>query len=195
MTPYTLRPARPQDAAPVTDLIVMAIEDLANQFTQAVAAEELSNRMQALFHAPGTRFSMAYAWVIEQEGNVAGACIAYPGHAMTELTRQTVSTMVEKGIEYPVDEIHRLCSSREANDDEYYIDNLAVFEAYRGLSYSRLLIEAAESHGRSLGFEKVSILADLTNPKAQAIYEKMGYVQDAIFDVLGHRYAHLVKKL
>lgn len=192
---YVLRNAKTQDCEPVCELIVMAIEDLANQFTQAPDDETLWPRMHHLFHTPNTRFSEGFAAVIEDNGQVAAMGVAYPGSDMKDLTRQTVSAIAATGVSYDEGEVHRLTASKEANDDEFYIDNLAVYQTHRGKGYAKAIIEYFEAKGKALGYGKISILADLNNPKAQAIYENLGYVPDGVFAVLGHEYTHLVKRV
>lgn len=183
------------DSQPVSELILMAIEDLADQFTKAKSSEELRTRLQHLIAVEETRFSAEYGLLIEVEGHICGAGFAYPGKYMTQLTAKTLQTMKALGAVYETGEATRLLSSKEANGDEYYIDNLAVFEAHRGKGYSRMLIEAFEKRAIEEGYFKIAILADVNNPKAKAIYERMGYVSDGIFQVLGHCYDHLVKRL
>lgn len=190
-----LRTVTPRDSQPVSELILMAIEDLADQFTKAKSSEELRTRLQHLIAVEETRFSAEYGLLIEADGQIAGVGFAYPGKWMTQLTANTLQAMKAIGALYEVDEAAQLLSSKEANSDEYYIDNLAVFEGYRGKGYSRTLIEAFEKRAVEEGYLKIAILADVNNPKAKAIYEKMGYVSDGIFQVLGHRYDHLVKRL
>ncbi len=190
-----LRPMAVQDSQPVSTLIVMAIEDLADQFTKATTSEALSDRLQMLINTAETRFSASYGLVVEEQGRVAGAGFAYPGKVMRQLTQNMLDQMKTIGANYHVEEEHRLVSFKEANEDEYYIDNLAVFEDFRGKGYSRKIIEAFEARARAEGFSKISILADLHNPNAKAIYLRMGYVPDSIFRVLGHDYDHLVKQL
>ncbi len=190
-----LRAVSLADGKPISELIVMAIEDLADQFTKATEKEDLVIRLRMLLEVPETRFSAAYGLVIEDNGKVAGVGFAYPGNIMRALTQNMLNHMKTIGVNYHVDEESRLVASKEANEDEFYIDNLAVFEAYRGKGYSRMIIEAFEERAKAEGFSKISILADLHNPKAKAIYERLGYVSDSVFRVLGHDYDHLVKPL
>lgn len=190
-----LRAVTPEDGSAVSELIVMAIEDLADQFTKATTKEDLSIRLQMLIGSPETRFFAVYGLVIEDSGEVAGAGFAYSGKAMKALNQNTLVQMKTIGVNYHVEEEARLVASKEANEDEFYIDNLAVFETYRGKGYSRMLIEAFEEKAKSEGFKKISILADLHNPKAKAIYERLGYVSDSVFRVLGHDYDHMVKNI
>lgn len=195
MTKGILRPMTSKDGSAVSRLIVMAIEDLAEQFTKATELETLYLRIQMLIDGPETRFSAGYGLVVEEGGAIAGAGFAYSGKTIKDLTENMIQLMKSKGASYHVDEERRLIESKEANEDEFYIDNLAVFENFRGKSYSRFIIEAFEKKAREEGFMKISILADLHNPKAKAIYEGLGYVPDSIFRVLGHDYHHMVKIL
>lgn len=195
MTNGILRPMMPRDGHEVSRLIVMAIEDLAEQFTKVTNLEDLYKRLQLIIDAPETRFSAGYGLVVEEDGVIAGAGFAYSGEIIRFLTENMINLMKAEGSNYHVDEEKRLLDSKEAHEDEFYIDNLAVFEDFRGKGYSRLIIQAFERKAREAGFAKIAILADVNNPKAKAIYERLGYVSDSVFRVLGHDYDHMVKLL
>ena len=48
---------------------------------------------------------------------------------------------------------------------------------------------------KSLGFKKVSLLVDLENPKALALYEKIGFKKNSILKVSNHDYHHMIKMI
>lgn len=200
MNTFSIHRATEKEFDQILPLIVMAIEDLANQFTNTLDETVLKERMQAVYNAPETRFSMDYALVIKKnepgfEDIVCGAGFAYPGKDLPHLTLQTIRVCESLGAVYKSSDIEKLLETMEAETDEYYIDNLAIYEAYRGFGLSKKLIEAMEEKGQVLGFEKISILADVHNPKAKSIYNKLGYMEDCIYSVLGHEYDHLVKTI
>lgn len=201
MTSYKLRTAESKDFESVCPLVILAIEDLANQFAGTYEEETLLYRMKVIYETEGTRFYKGYGLVIENEpesgglSEVCAAGYAYPGSQMRQMTETMLKVSESAGANYTPEAFERLVSSKEAEADEFYIDNLAVYEAYRGHGLSRMLIEAFEAKGKALGYEKISILADQHNPKAQAIYEKMGYQSDALYEVLGHVYHHMVKRV
>jgi len=56
------------------------------------------------------------------------------------------------------------------------IQSLRVFAAFRGLGIGTLLLQASENIVRERGFAQVSLSVSLANPKAQRLYERLGYV-------------------
>lgn len=192
---YTLRTPESKDCKPVSQLIVMAIEDLAHQFTGAESDDEVFPRMEMLIDADKTRFSKEFAILIEEEKGIAAVGYAYPGKEVKQLTKNSLREMEKQGVKYTEVEKKRLLASKEANDDEFYIDNLAVFKEFRGQGYSKILIEQFEKKALASGYFRISILADVNNPIACSIYKKLGYQEEGIFSVLGHDYTHLVKQI
>lgn len=198
MNHFVTRKAKTEDFDQVLPLTIMAIEDLAGQFTSSSDPEVIKERMLAAYTSPNTRFSKEYAVIVEAvddngKREVAGVGFAYPGRHMRNLTQQTIYACQRVGATYEAEDVQRLLNSKEAQWDEFYIDNLAVYETYRGHGLSKKILATLESEGKQQGFSKISILADINNPKAKAIYEKMGYVPDNIYDVLEHKYHHMVK--
>ena len=65
--------------------------------------------------------------------------------------------------------IHRI------RPDELHIDSIAVSSDARGKGVGSLLIDAAFSHGCALGLKKATLEVVDTNPRAQALYERIGF--------------------
>ncbi|QNO15970.1 N-acetyltransferase [Alkalicella caledoniensis] len=198
MNHFVTRKAQTEDFEQVLPLTIMAIEDLADQFTSSSDPEVIKERMLAAYTSPNTRFSKEYAVIVEAvddngKREVAGVGFAYPGRDMRNLTKQTIEAYQRVGATYEAEDVQRLLNSKEAQWGEFYIDNLAVYETYRGHGLSKKILAALESEGKQQGFDRISILADINNPKAKAIYEKMGYIPDSIYEVLEHKYHHMVK--
>ncbi|MBN2897391.1 MAG: GNAT family N-acetyltransferase [Clostridia bacterium] len=193
-----IREARIEDQHVVVLMIHAAIDDLVNIFTGSWDIKEALAQMVVLYNTPETRFSKEYCDIIEEDGVVAGIVVSYPAEEMYRLNAGMVRVMADHFQGTP-DELellqHQIMASQEAFDDEYYIDSLAVLEAFRGQGKSRKLIEHAEAKGKAAGYSKVSLLAEADNDKAYAIYQKLGYVHDCDLQVLGHMFRHLVKAI
>jgi len=193
-----IRRAKIEDQDVVIELIVEAIENLSNIFTGYEENSLAKGRLKELYSLSKNRFSYDSCLVAEIDGEVAGSIMAYPGVEMKKLNEPLIEKLKERFKDN--EEVFREFSqaiqeSKEAFDDEYYIDNLAVVAKYRGRGISRALIEEAEKEGFTQGYNRISILADINNEKAFSIYKKMGYVEDCELAVLGHTYHHLVKTL
>jgi|LGOV01.1.fsa_nt_gb ribosomal protein S18 acetylase RimI-like enzyme len=192
-----IRNAKPEDKLTAASLIMEAIDDLAKIFTGFDNEESIKKEMENLFSENNNRFSHEYCTVIEINGEVAASVITYPASLMNELNETVIKKLKkrfvndEKSFLYYSEKIR---NSREAFDDEYYIDNLAVSTEFRGKGLSKILITAAEKKGIEDGYEKISIIAEIHNEKAFNIYKHLGYIKDCEIEVLGHRYHHLVKE-
>ena len=55
------------------------------------------------------------------------------------------------------------------------IQSLRVFDAFRGLGLGSQLLRALENTVRERGFKQVSLAVALDNPRAHALYERIGY--------------------
>ena len=193
-----IRRAKIEDQDVVIELVVEAIENLSNIFTGYEENSLAKGRLKELYSLSKNRFSYDSCLVAEIDGEVAGSIMAYPGVEMKKLNEPLIEKLKERFKDN--EEVFREFSqaiqeSKEAFDDEYYIDNLAVVAKYRGRGISRALIEEVEKEGFTQGYNRISILADINNEKAFSIYKKMGYVEDCELVVLGHTYHHLIKTL
>lgn len=191
-----IRRPRLDEKDTVIELIVEAIEDLSNIFTGCEENAMAKEKLRELFCCSKNRFSYDSCLVAEIDGEVAGSIMAYPGVEIKKLNEPLIENLRERFkdneeifLKYSL----AIRESKEAFDDEYYIDNLAVVEKYRGRGISSALIREVEKEGFYKGHNKISILADINNEKAFSIYKKMGYEKDCELDVFGHRYHHLVK--
>lgn len=191
-----IRKARIEDKNTVIDLVIEAIEDIGTIFTGYEEKFMVKEKLRDLFCCPKNRFSYDSCLVAEIDGQVVGSIIAYPGVEMKKLNIPLIENL---RVRFKDNEKlflkHSIAieESKEAFDDEYYIDNLAVLPRFRGRGISRMLIEKAEKEGLNKGYNKISILADVNNEKAFNIYKKLGYEKDCELDVLGYRFHHLVK--
>ena len=82
----------------------------------------------------------------------------------------------------------------ETEDGEFYIDSLAVSSNFRGKGIASQLLQATIERGAELGIPTVGLLVDKGNPKAEALYQRLGfvYVNDSTWG--GHPMRHLQYK-
>ena len=62
-----------------------------------------------------------------------------------------------------------------SNVTSVYLQGLDVRDTYRGRGVGTALIRALESHAKSLGFSRVTLMVDLDNAPALALYKKLGF--------------------
>lgn len=119
------------------------------------------------------------------DGALAGICVAYDGTDLKRLRRRFIEAAREAfGIDYSG-------MASETEEGEYYIDSLAVSSSYRGKGIACQLLEAAILRAHELGIPRVGLLVDKGNPRAEALYIKVGfeYVNDTVWG--GHSMKHL----
>ncbi|CAN5315404.1 GNAT family N-acetyltransferase [soil metagenome] len=68
---------------------------------------------------------------------------------------------------------------RETDAETLLMDGIFVNEAARGLGIGRTLLEAIITYGTEHGFKKVKLGVIDTNPRAKALYERVGFVVQA----------------
>ena len=118
-------------------------------------------------------------------GILAGICVAYDGGKLHKLRRRFYEAAEEAfDIDY-----HGMAD--ETTDGEFYIDSLAVSSSFRGKGIASELLKAAIGRGKELGIPAVGLLVDKGNPKAEALYTRIGfeYVNDTTWG--GHPMKHL----
>jgi ribosomal protein S18 acetylase RimI-like enzyme len=179
-------------------LIWSAIEEQANFFTGTDDPVEIKKGLEELFVLPNNRVSFESCMVVEIDEQVAASMISYPAYTMDSLNQLIISRLEKK---YPKNSegyqkiIQPIIVSKEAFDDEYYIDNLGVIKQYRGRGIGTKLINYAETIAKEKKFKKCSMLAEINNQRALDLYKKLGYQNDCILDVTGCKYYHMVKEL
>ena len=121
-------------------------------------------------------------------GILAGICVAYDGGKLHQLRRRFYEAALEAfGIDYTG-------MTDETEDGEFYIDSLAVSSNFRGKGIASQLLQATIERGAELGIPTVGLLVDKGNPKAEALYQRLGfvYVNDSTWG--GHPMRHLQYK-
>lgn len=193
---YRLRRLKPGDFPQVAALIYEAIGDLAEFFTGADSSEMAIVRLQALVAARGTRFSHEFALGIEAilDGKLVALGSAYPEAQMDALTAKTLSVSEAMGWQIEPAIRQRLLAEREAPKGTYYIDHLAVAPAHRGNALGTVLLMALIAEGKTMGHKVVSLLADVENPAAQRLYERLGFSPEGLVRANGHDYNALIYK-
>lgn len=183
------RQAAIADAPHVIPLLQEAIGSIAYLLTGAADDEDAAKRLAEFYRQPGNRISSENVIVAEQEGRIAGMLIAYSGNGARQLDEPFLARM-----RADFGEAERVIVT-EAREGEYYLDALAVAEAYRGQGVAKQLMEAAERRAGELGFDKTSLIVETYNELAHGIYAKRGYVEDGMLRIGDSDYRRMVKRL
>ncbi len=119
------------------------------------------------------------------DGSLAGICVAYDGGKLHALRQRFVEAAREAfDIDYSgMDD--------ETEAGEFYIDSLCVDSEFRGRGIASQLLRAAIDRGEQLGLPATGLLVDKGNPKAERLYQRVGFnfVADTTWG--GHPMRHL----
>ena len=80
----------------------------------------------------------------------------------------------------------------ETQAGELYLDSLAVDPAYRGRGIARLLLEASVEKSKRMNLPSTGLLVDVGNPRAEALYNKVGFRYAGTNSWGGHGMKHYV---
>ncbi len=185
----SIRQAGEGDTSSVARLVLQAIQDIASQLTGETDERDVLRRLEAFIDAEGNRFSRSCILVKEEDGRPVGMILGYRGSEAERLYEPVLRHLRRKSgnASVTIDE--------EADEDEYYIDALAVDPSHQGKGYAKQLIAAAESRARELGCDKIGLNVDLTNEGARALYAKLGFRADKEISINRKPFRHMVKSL
>lgn len=126
---------------------------------------------------------------LNENGEVIGVCVSYDGAQLHTLRQAFVDGAKEYfNIDYSgIDD--------ETQAGELYIDSLCVDHDYRGQGIASALLQATIDKAKQLHLPAVGLLVDHSNPKAEHLYHRLGfiYANDARWG--GHDMKHLVHHL
>lgn len=156
----TIRPATADDALLVAKVVLMALHyDESHPLYDVF--KELAGRTDA-------QYSYCNALIAEVDGVPAGAIVGYDGGRLYELREPLQRIMRERqGRELEIED--------ETSAGEFYLDSLAVLPQFRGMGVGGRLLAYARDRAFDAGFDKVGLLVDFTNPRAEELYTSLGF--------------------
>ena len=183
-----IRQARPNEASRIADLIIMAMtEELCLHFCGPHHdIRDFHRVMTSLVSRPDTQYSYINTLVVAIEDNIVGICVSYDGGMLHSLRQPFIEAAKQ---EWGMD--HSGISD-ETQAGELYLDSLAVDPAYRGRGIASLLLRATIDKSRALGLPATGLLVDVGNPKAEALYNKVGFQYAGTISWGGHGMRHYV---
>jgi ribosomal protein S18 acetylase RimI-like enzyme len=175
-----IRKAELKDKTDISRLHYMAAPNIFNYFfagTKTALAV-----LDRLYEKPDTIFSKDFFWVNEENGTIKGAISIFPGKEEKLLEKNIGKYGKElaqiMGFFTAVKMIFRGSLSKyfpTINDDELYIQALAVFPEYRGQRIASPLLRHAFGYARQIKLARVSLLVETPNEHAVMVYKKYGF--------------------
>ena len=174
-----IRKARPDDSPMAVGLIyesMGAFGDSALGFNDHALTLRVLDKFYRL---PRNRFSHEVSWLAEQDGKIAGILVAFPGW---EYWRRQLVIAGQAFRVYGTWNAIRLilrsfslAGDKETEKDEFYISNLTTGMQFRRQGVGMRLLEQAEILMYGVGLHKCSLVVELDNPGAQALYLNAGF--------------------
>ncbi len=182
--------ARRQDAPMIARAVMMAVGDeICRDFA---GNDHTLSDVEALFTELAGMEDSQYSYMnslvaLDDDGNVAGVCIGYDGaklHSLRERFFEAARRYLNRNMAGMDD---------ETTPDEFYLDTLAVWPQYRGDGIGAKLLLAQAARGHAMG-KPAGLLVDKVNPKAEALYRKLGFEPDGERPFAGVVMNHLILK-
>lgn len=175
-------------AAPIASLIMEAMnhECCQNLAGKDHTIDDFRRVMTELVALDDSQYSYRNTLcAFTDDGRLAGICVSYDGGELHRLRRRFIeAAQREFGINYSdMDD--------ETQAGELYIDSIAVSEEFRGHGIAKYLLKAVIERAREMGLPAVGLLVDKGNPRAESLYNKVGflYANDSAWG--GHEMRHL----
>lgn len=185
---FSIIPARREDAPLIARAIVMAVgEEITRDFA---APDHTPQDVEAMFADLAAMDDSQYSYrntlvALNPEGRVAGVCIAYDG-ALLHSLRERFIEAVRRHLGREMGEM-----ADETSPDEYYLDSLAVWPQYRGQGIGAALLMAQARRAHAAG-KPAGLLVDKDNPRARALYTRLGFLPAGERPFAGTTMDHLI---
>ena len=186
----SIRQARPNEAERIAEFIIMAMtEECCLHFCGPHHdINDFRSVMTSLVARDDTQYSYLNTLVADDGGSVIGICVSYDGALLHQLRQPFIDTALK---EWNMD--HSSIPD-ETQAGELYLDSLAVDPAYRGRGIAKLLLQASIQKSKRMNLPSTGLLVDVGTPRAEALYNKVGFKYAGTNSWGGHEIRHLVFK-
>lgn len=174
-----IRPAQPADAEVAAVLLYSAYTH--TQVAYPMQEEHESGwmeRLQHFFRQEGNRFSYQNIRVAVHNAEVVGLILSFGGRDEARLNAAVGSRL-----------------EREAEDDEWYVDALAVLKNWGRKGIGTLLLQSAEQQASQHHYSKIALHVAQENKQAWDLYSHLHFVATQPTTLYQRPYMGMVKPL
>ena len=168
----TIRKGKPDDASRIASLIIMAMtEECCLYFCgEKHTIDDFHEAMTTLALRTDSQYSyLNTLCAVDEKDNIVGVCTSYDGALLHQLRKAFIDTAWER---WGMDHSNM---PDETQAGELYIDSLAVDPEYRGMGIAKQLLEATIQKSREMNPPATGLLVDTGNPRAELLYNKVGF--------------------
>lgn len=183
-----IKKANKQNIENISKLIYDAIHEVANSLTGENEEHKILKTLENYIQMDVCRLSYNNIYTYEIDNKNVAILLAYNSNDVEKLDMPMIEHLKTKNIFLKSFE-------KECFDDEFYIDTVSVLEDYQGQGIAKELFSFAQQKAREQGFKKLSLLVDLENKKAKALYEKLGFLDNTTLEVSKTQFSHMIKEL
>lgn len=150
-------------------------------------AQELLDSVTEMCHREDVLYSWRNTIVAEKNGQPVGALTQYDGARYLKM-RQVTFPLIEQacGIDYSDMDL-------ETTSGEYYLDSMAVLPEYRGQGIATALLNDGIVRAQNANIPSVSMIVSPENPKAQQLYESLGFQYIRTINAFHEAYRKMVR--
>ena len=180
------RPCRKEDAPEVAKLVVSAwpSEEFL-KMAPGMTLEQLEELVAGFIVSENNMYSYTNTIVAEYEGLVAGAIIGYDGKDIKELKKPIAKVIYQKFGDC------EFLREDETGPGEFYLDSIGVSPQMRSHGIGSGLFNAMLKRAAGEGHKVAGLIVDDTNPKAEALYTRLGFKTVDMTSFMGHRMSHM----
>ena len=132
-----------------------------------------------LYQRKNNRLSYCFAYIAAWNGQEVGLLLAFPGRILRRLEWVTGLHLGQifglGGVVRVARRLQAYGDMIEADDNEFYISNVAVLPAFQGHGVGKALMDYADTLARTVGLLKCSLIVTYGHEPARRLYEKIGY--------------------
>lgn len=183
-----IKKANKQNIENISKLIYDAIHEVSNSLTGENEEHKILKTLENYIQMDVCRLSYNNIYTYEIDNKNVAILLAYNSNDVEKLDKPMIEHLKTKNIFLKSFE-------KECFEDEFYIDTVSVLEDYQGQGIAKELFAFAQQKAREQGFKKLSLLVDLENKKAKALYEKLGFIDNTTLEVSKTQFSHMIKEL
>ncbi|WP_066161345.1 GNAT family N-acetyltransferase [Aliarcobacter skirrowii] len=183
-----IKKANKKNIENISKLIYDAIHEVANSLTGENEEHKILKTLENYIQMDVCRLSYNNIYTYEVNNKNVAILLAYNSNDIEKLDKPMIEHLKTKNIFLKSFE-------KECFSDEFYIDTVSVSPSFQGRGIAKELFAFAQQKAKEQGFKKLSLLVDLENKKAKALYEKLGFIDNTTLEVSKTQFSHMIKEL